>query len=303
MTMAPWLLAQASRRLLGNLAGSCDLIDAHYFYPDGVAAVLLGGWVGKPVVITARGTDVNLIPQFSLPRRMIAWAARRSSGIITVSQSLKDRLVQLGVEAERITVLRNGVDVVLFRPLERAMVRAELGFRRRTLLSVGTLLRSKGHDVAIEALASLPDTDLVIVGEGADRREFEKLAVALGVAERVRFTGSVPQEELARYYAAADALVLPSVREGWTNVLLEAMACGTPVVASRVGGTPEIVRAREAGLLVDERTASAFADALRHLFANYPDRAATRRYAEGFGWEETVRGQVELYRRVLRANA
>ena len=303
MTVAPWLLACAGRQVVARLAASCDLIDAHYFYPDGVAAALLGRRLRKPVVITARGTDVNLISEFELPRRMIRWAARSAGAVITVAQALKDRLVQLGVESERITVLRNGVDLALFHPLDRVALRAELGFRRRTLLSVGTLVRSKGHDIAIEALADLPDTDLVVIGEGPDRSAFATLAETLGVSARVRFVGSVPQAELARYYAAADALVLPSVREGWTNVLLEAMACGTPVVASRVGGTPEIVRSEAAGVLVEERTARAFADALRRMFAKYPDRAATRRYAEGFGWEETVRGQVNLYRRVLDATA
>lgn len=301
MTAAPWLLALASLRALRRAVDAFDLIDAHYFYPDGAAAALLGQWLSKPVVITARGTDVNLIGQYALPRRMIRWAAARSAGVIAVCQALKDRLIELGAEPANITVLRNGVDLSLFRPLDRGVARSQLGLRRRTLLSVGSLLRSKGHDVAIEALVSLPDTDLVIVGEGPERGAFEKLAAARGLSERVRFAGSIAQEELARYYSAADALVLPSVREGWTNVLLEAMACGTPVVASRVGGTPEIVRAPQAGILVEERTAAAFVSALRQLFEHYPDRAATRRYAEEFGWDETVRRQIALYRRIVEA--
>jgi len=151
-------------------------------------------------------------------------------------------------------------------------------------------------------LAHLPDTELLIIGEGPDRRRFEALAHAVNVASRVRFVGGVPQEDLARYYSAADALVLASEREGWPNVLLESLACGTPVVASEVGGAGEIVRAPEAGTLVAQRNAAAFAGALERLFAHPPDRAATRRYAERFGWDETTSAQTALYRRVIGAN-
>jgi glycosyltransferase involved in cell wall biosynthesis len=111
----------------------------------------------------------------------------------------------------------------------------------------------------------------------------------------------MPQANLRNYFGAADALVLASSREGWANVLLESMACGTPVVASRVGGTPEVVTRPEAGLMMSERTPEALADAVRRLFERYPDHGATRRYAEGFGWAETTTGQLRLFRRILAA--
>ncbi len=302
MNVAPWFLAHAASAWLRETRADFDLIDAHYFYPDGVAAALIGRRLAKPVVITARGSDVNLIPQYRWPRHLIRWAAARAAAIVTVSQALKDELVRLGVGASKIAVLRNGVDLDLFRPLDRAVARAELGLRKRTLLCVGNLLRSKGQDLAIEALIHLPDTELLIVGEGPDRHRFEALARSVNVATRVRFVGGVPQEDLARYYSAADALVLASEREGWPNVLLESLACGTPVVASRVGGAAEIVCAPEAGILVARRSVAAFAQALGRLFAEPPDRDTTRRYAEGFGWDETARAQTALYRRVIGAN-
>jgi teichuronic acid biosynthesis glycosyltransferase TuaC len=298
MSVTPWFLARSGTNALQRVEGF-ELIDAHYFYPDGVAAVLIAQRFGKPVVITARGSDINLLSRFALPRRWIRWAAARAHGVITVSCALKDEMMRLGVAASKITVLRNGVDLDLFRPLERTAVRAQLGLRGRTLLCVGNLLRSKGQDIAIEALARLPDTELVVVGEGPDRRVFEVLARSLDVATRVRFVGGLPPEDLVRYYTAADALLLPSEREGWPNVLLESLACGTPVVASRVGGAVEIVRSEVAGALVAQRSAAAFADALQRLFAHPPERDATRRYAEGFGWEDVARAQRELYRRVL----
>jgi glycosyltransferase involved in cell wall biosynthesis len=119
------------------------------------------------------------------------------------------------------------------------------------------------------------------------------------VSERVKLLGAVPQTELKTYYNAADALVLASSREGWANVLLEAMACGTPVVASKVWGTPEVVAAPEAGVLMEERTPQGLVEALARLRANYPDHGATRRYAEGFGWQPTTQGQIDLFQRIL----
>jgi teichuronic acid biosynthesis glycosyltransferase TuaC len=301
MTISPLLLACAVTPLVERVLRSYpfDLIDAHYFYPDGVAAAMIGKRLGKPVVITARGTDVNLIPRYRLPRAMIRWAARRASGMITVARALKDDLVRIGVPGERIEVLRNGVDLRLFRPVERDAARVRLGFSRVTLLSVGHLIPRKAHDLVIRALRSLPAMDLVVIGDGPERGALEALARDSAVADRVRFVGSVSQDELRSYYGAADALILASSREGWANVLLESMACGTPVVASRAGGSPEVVSAPEAGVLMAERTPEAVVEGVQRLFARHPDRAATRRYAEQFSWEETTRGQLRLFESVI----
>jgi len=305
MTLTPFLLAWAVRPAIGRILSSFafDLIDAHYFYPDGVAAILLGRHFGKPVVITARGTDVNLIPRYRLPRAMIRWAARHAAGIITVARALKDDLVNAGVPGERIEVLRNGVDLQLFRPIEREAARRRLSVSRTTLLSVGHLVPRKAHDLVIQALRWLPEMDLIVIGDGPERGALGALARESGVGDRVKFAGALAQEELRDYYGAADALVLASSREGWANVLLESMACGTPVIASRAGGTPEVVAAPEAGVLMTERTPEALAQAVRRLFARHPDRGATRRYAERFGWGATTRGQLELFGRILSASA
>jgi glycosyltransferase involved in cell wall biosynthesis len=305
MTLAPFLLYRAVVRLAERLRRErgFELMDAHYFYPDGVAAAMIGRRLGVPVVITARGSDINLIAQYRLPRRMIRWAARQAAAVVTVSQALQDKLVALGIERDRIHVLRNGVDLELFHPGKRDGLRAELDLRGPTLLSVGNLLAFKGHGLVIEALSSLPDCRLVIAGDGPDRAVFEKLAREGGVSARVRFVGSLSQADLRRYYCAADALVLASSREGWPNVLLEAMACGTPVAATRVGGVPEIVASADAGLILEERSAAAIAQAIRSLLARPPQRTATRRYAEQFGWGATTRGQLQVFRRILAAGA
>ncbi|RJG27556.1 glycosyltransferase family 4 protein [Massilia cavernae] len=303
MNAAPMLLARAARATVGRLLDEgfdFDLIDAHYFYPDGVAAVRLGQHFNKPVVVTARGSDISLIPQYKEPRKMIQWAASNAAAVITVCDALKTELVQLGADPAKITPLRNGVDLQRFRPGDRQALRGELGIDGFTLLSVGNLVTLKGHDLTIGALALLPGVSLLIAGSGAERQRLEALARELKVADRVRFLGAVPQAELGRYYGAADAMVLASSREGWANVLLESMACGTPVVASNVWGTPEVVAAPAAGVLMKERSARGVADAVTALRADYPDRAATRRYAEQFGWDATTEGQLRLFGGVIQ---
>lgn len=288
-----------ARRLLA--AGQAfDLIDGHYLFPDGVAAVWLARALGLPVVLTARGSDTSQLAHYRVAGRMIRAAIHEADALIAVSAALKDGLVALGADPAKITVLRNGVDLSLFRPtLDRATARVVLGFDGPTLLSVGHLIERKRNEITIAALPLLPGYRLVLVGTGPEQPALEALAGRLGVAARVRFAGPVPHAELPRYYTAADLLVLASSREGWANVLLEAMACGTPVVATPAWGSREAVAAPEAGIVVDEATPEAIAAAVRRLTAAPPDRTATRRYAEQFSWDATTSGQVSLFRKLL----
>ncbi len=304
MRLAPWLMYRAVRGAVRRLKAQgfdFDLIDAHYFYPDGVAAMWLAEEFGRPFTVTGRGTDLNLIPHYAAPRRKIQQAAARAAQIITVAAALKGYLRDLGVPDERVTVLRNGVDLGFFRPAEdRAALREALGFRRRpTLLSVGHLIERKGHHLVIEALRALPDTDLVIAGDGPEESALRQRVDNGSLGDRVRFAGRLSQERLREHYQAADALVLASSREGWANVLLESMACGTPVVATPVDGTPEVVASAAAGRLSADRSAEAIATAVRTLLAALPRREETRRYAEGFSWDDTSRGQLEIFRRAM----
>jgi glycosyltransferase involved in cell wall biosynthesis len=194
--------------------------------------------------------------------------------------------------------LRNGVNLELFQPGDRAALRDELGMEGFTLMSVGHLEPRKGHELVIQAMPALPDVHLNIAGSGPDRKKLEDLARTLKVQDRVRFLGPLPQTELKRWYGGADALVLASSREGWANVLLESMACGTPVVASNVWGTPEVVASPEAGVLMRERTPHGVAEAVTALRASYPSHEATRRYAERFSWDDTTQGQIALFQRI-----
>ena len=292
------LFAAMLPRLRRQIAAGRDfaLIDAHYFYPDGVAAVLLGRALGRPVVVTARGSDLNLIAEYRVPRRWIRWAAARADGLVAVSPGLRDRLAALGVAPERVQVLRNGVDLGLFRPGDRAAARRALGMTRPTVLAVGNLVALKRPRLMVEALALLPEADLVVVGEGPERAAILAAARAHGVADRVRLLGRLPQVELPRVYEAADLLLLASAHEGWPNVLLESMACGTPVVVTPLAGIADIVSAPAAGRVVEDATSQHLAAAIRALLAAPPLRAATRAYAEGFDWQSTTDGQLSLFR-------
>lgn len=302
MSIAPWLMAQSCNSEMQRVCNTnppVDLIDAHYFYPDGIAATMLGKKLGKPVIITARGTDINLIPKFAIPRKQILWAANHSAAIITVSIALKNRLLELGVAEKKITVLRNGVDLELFRPVDQEKARRALGGWQGTwLLSVGHLVERKGHHLIIDALKDLPGVQLAIAGDGPLKHQLAAQVEALGLTDRVRFLGPVDHSDLRSYYSAADALVLASSREGMANVLLESLACGLPIVATPIWGTPEVISRPEAGVLTKSRSAASIVTAVRKLLNNYPDRGSTRKYGELFSWDATTNGQMRLFERI-----
>jgi glycosyltransferase involved in cell wall biosynthesis len=304
MSVAPslmyrWLLPVLQKRVELE---SFDLIDAHYFYPDGVAAAKLGAALGKPVVITARGSDLNVIPQHRLPRRQIKTTAARVAAIVTVSEALKRQAEALGIESGRISVLRNGVDLERFRPLDRSVIRARLGLAGPVWLAVGNLVELKGVHITLGALAKSPGAVLLVAGDGPEAWRLRQLASELGIEAHVRFLGNVPQARLLEYYNAADVLMLASSREGMPNVVLESLACGTPVVVAPFAGAAELINTPEAGEIADSRTAEGMLAAWHELWNRKPDRAATRRFAENLGWGPVVEAQYALYAKVLAAH-
>jgi len=308
MNIAPGMIARATISLVRRMLRegfAFDLIDAHYYYPDGVAAAMVAREFGKPFVVTARGTDLNYIPDFPRPRCRILETAAAAGASIGVSRALMDRLAALGAAPEKLHVLRNGVDLQRFEPLAQMQARKRLGMpeNARLLLYVGHMIERKGQHIAVQALPLLPvDVQLAFVGDGSERERLERLARDQGVRDRVHFFGPVAQEELKWHYSAADALLLCSASEGWANVLLESMACGVPVIATDIAGTREVVSAPAAGVLMGERTPEALARSFGELFARLPQRPAVRAYAEQFSWDETSCGQLALFRRVLAAH-
>jgi teichuronic acid biosynthesis glycosyltransferase TuaC len=306
MGVAPYTLAHGAMPTINKLIRDgfdFDLIDAHYYYPDGVAAGIIAKWLGKPFIVTARGTDLNLIPEYRKPRRLILETAKAAAASIGVSQALVDRLAALGAERKKIFFFRNGVDLERFKPEEKWLARQKLGLPDLpTILSVGNLVELKGHHIAIEALRLLPDeTNLIIAGSGPEKQKLERRVTELELSHRVRLVGQIPNDELRWLYSAADALALCSSREGCPNVLLESLACGTPVIATNVGGVPEIVSTTTAGRLMESRTPAALATSFFDLMSNYPSQSEIRLFAKNFGWDATSQAQIGLFSRTKNA--
>ncbi|HEU4419722.1 MAG TPA: glycosyltransferase, partial [Planctomycetota bacterium] len=254
-----------------------------------------------PFTLTARGSDLNVAAQDKGIAMQIAAAAATAHACCAVSHALGDRFATVaGLPRERILDVRNGVDLERFCPGDALAARAQLGLplQGRLLLGVGRLVPGKGFLAAARALESLPgDVSLVLVGDGPERT-----AIGSAGTGRVRFLGVLPPERMALAYRAADLLVLPSEREGWPNVVTEALACGLRVVATRVGGIPEILGdpvPGSLGALVPPRDAEALAAALHTVLDAPADRAAVRRFAERYGWEQPVAILTKMFRRVL----
>jgi glycosyltransferase involved in cell wall biosynthesis len=275
-----------------------DVIDAQFFWPDGVAAMHLARRLGVPFSIKGRGSDIHFWGGREGIAAQMLEAAREAAGILAVSEDLKRAMVAIGMPAEKIAVHYTGVDLDRFAPLDRAEAKAKLGIEGPLIVSAGALIPLKGQRLALDALARLPEATLILVGDGPDRAALERAARAAGVAQRTRFAGTVPHEEVPALLAAADATVLASEREGLANAWVESLACGTPVVITNVGGAREVVDRPEAGRIV-ERSAAALAEGLRSLLADRPEQAAVRRSAERFSW---ARNGEELFGHLLEAS-
>jgi glycosyltransferase involved in cell wall biosynthesis len=277
-----------------------DAIDAHFVYPDGLAAVLLGKVFRVPVLITLRGMLPLLVP-YHLRRPQLRYALRNAARIVAVSGSLKEDAARLGIDPGRVRVIENGIDPGLFRPLDRKEARRSLGLPvdGPLLVSVGTLSPRKGFHLVMEAMTRLgSDLRFAIVGgdgaEGAMESELRSLAVRFGLEDRVIFAGPRSRAELASWYSAADLFVLASGHEGCPNVVLEALACGTPVVATPVGNVAELVT-EEVGI-VAERKAPDLAAAIGQALSRDWDRAAIRARIEPRTWQAVGREVMEEVR-------
>lgn len=292
MLLHGWLLFVGSWRTVSKLhrESAFDCIDAHFVYPDGFAAVLIGKLLRVPVVITARGTDINQYPGFPLVRPMIRWALRESAGIIAVSESLKQVIVALGISGEKVQVIGNGIDPARFHPVDPSVARQRVGLPpdAEVLVSVGGLIPRKGFHFLIPAFAkiaqSFPKLCLYILGEGEYRTELESLVRKANLQGRVFLPGAVPNEDLRFWFSTAKLSCLASSREGWPNVLQESLACGTPVVATRVWGAPEVIVSPNLGILVDQ-TVSSIAQGLEHAMQVPWDRDAIAVHARRRTWD------------------
>lgn len=267
-----------------------DIIDAHFIYPDCQAAVLLGNMLNVPVVSSARGSDIHEFSNYALIRPQIIKTLQKATRIISVCQALKNFMVDLGIEDNKITVIPNGIDTDLFYSVDRHTALEKLGLdgNCRIILSVGSLIPLKSHDLTIKAVKHLIkkgwNIQLYIAGTGPEKKNLENLIGKLHLNDHVFLTGHVPNETLHLWYNAADLFCLSSEREGWANVLTESLACGTPVVATNVFGASEIVKTDSSGVLVN-RTYKDIAEGLEQALNKKWDRKKISETTSSRTWD------------------
>lgn len=287
-----------------------NLLDAHFAYPDGYAATLLGKWLEMPVSITLRGTELrhSATPGL-LPK--LRCAMKRADRLFSVSDSLRKHAISLGIEPEKITVVGNGVDTKKFKPIPKSDARRQLGLsdRDRVLISVGGLVERKGFHRVIEVLPGLlkeyPDLKYLIVGgpgpEGDWSERLRQQVSALRLENVVIFLGAMPSERLKTPMSAADIFVLATSNEGWANVFLEAMACGLPVVTTDVGGNREVVCRNELGVILPFGDSEKLASALSNAFRRSWDKAAILSYAAENSWDSRITVLKDAFSKIIAA--
>jgi glycosyltransferase involved in cell wall biosynthesis len=285
--------------------GRLDIIDAHFAYPDGYAATLLGRWLSVPVTITMRGTETRHVNDPALRPRLIS-ALTRASRVFSVSDSLRQIALSCGIDAAKLRVIGNGVDIAKFSPQSRIKARESLGISStaKVIVTVGGLVERKGFHRVIAAMPELikkyPDLTYLIIGgpspEGDMTKQLRQLVSDLKLDSAVKFLGPMAADKLSQPLSAADVFVLSTRNEGWANVLLEAMACGLPVVATDVGGNREVVSIPAIGMIVPFDDHAKLVVAISQSLDTNWDRAAIRAYAEANTWDNRVVTLVQEFR-------
>jgi teichuronic acid biosynthesis glycosyltransferase TuaC len=288
LATATWglLYAASIAPLVAPRRGKVDVVLGSWAYPDGFAAVIAAKLLGVPCVVKLHGSDINLIAKEPGPRRMLEWALPKAHRIVAVSKALAAEVVELGVDPANVRVVMNGVNADLFKPRDRAAARAELGFGPGPLaVYIGNLKPEKGVrelNAAWPSVAKqIPDAMLAVVGGGP-------LAGELG-GERMKLVGPEPHERVTLWLAAADILVLPSHVEGTPNVVLEALASGRRVVASRVGGVPDLITSDALGALAPAKDPDALAAAIVKALGEPYDPSEIARLGARGGWAASAR--------------
>jgi teichuronic acid biosynthesis glycosyltransferase TuaC len=275
--------------------GAVEAIDAHFGYPEGVGCARVGQQLGIPYFITIRGLETDVLKRPEV-RDQLLDAMHGAAGLISVSHSLKELVVSNGVDANKVLVAPNAVDRSRFSPGDRAAARQQLGLGDEPLIvSVGHLLSVKRHSVLIDAFAAIRErtnAKLVIIGgpsyEPRYPTQLREQVARLGLDEHVRFAGKLPPAEVVMWLRAANVFSLASAREGCCNAVLEALAAGLPVVATRVGDNPHFVQEDENGFLADPDDASGLARQLeRGLSRDWDAQEISAKLSVGT-WRDTA---------------
>jgi glycosyltransferase involved in cell wall biosynthesis len=275
-----------------------DVILAPWVYPDGTAMVALGKLWGVPVVVRAMGTDINEAARMPGRRTQVRWALNQAGGIVAVSRALAQGMVDLGVASERISVIPTGVDHTIFHPRDRVESRQVLSLPEGPLVLVASRLSpEKGLLDLLQAMAAVVKEfpfHLVLVGEGGQRVRLEDEVKRRGLGAHVRFEGFQEESRMPLYYSAADLSCLPSHREGWPDAIMESLACGCPVVATNVGGVPEMLSLTSGGSLVPPASPDELALALRQALHRPWNREEIARAMSPYTIEDTARRYLQV---------
>jgi glycosyltransferase involved in cell wall biosynthesis len=264
--------------------------------------------MGRPVIVSARGSDIHSYLRLKTIRPLLRFVLRHADAVIAVCEALKDAMIEFGVPESKIHVIGNGIDPSLFSPEDRLLVRRQLGLPRDKplILSVARIAEIKGIHHLIAALLFVrqqcPGAELLLVGtvtEPAYNRRLKEQIIRAGLESAVRFLGPQPHSTLRQWYNACDLFCLCSSREGWPNVLLEAMACGKPVVASRTGGVPEVVSSSDFGFLVDPNDHAGLGASIVEALQKKWDRQRIIQYASQHSWERVSARQQDVLDLVL----
>jgi len=284
-----------------------QLIDAHFGFPEGVAAAFLARFLGSPFTVTLRGNE-PMHARSRWRRSLMAWTLQRAACTITVSERLRQFAVSLGADPGRVHVIPNGIDAGVFFPRDRLECRRKHGIPPHgpVILSAGSLIERKGHHHLIGALRGLSSQGIqahVMIAGGPGREghydlEIRRLLSDPALARRVRLLGWVPPQTMAELMSAADLLCLASTREGWPNVVAEALACGTPVVASDVGAVPDLISSPEHGFVVPPGDQPALERALARAVLKQWDRGLISQRAQARTWDQVAREVVNLMQQV-----
>ncbi len=287
-----------------------DIIDTHFLYPDGFAGVLIAKVLCKPVIISARGGDVTLYFKFSIIRFLSLYALKKVDKIIAVAESLKDEMIKFNIPAEKIMVIPNGVDIEKFHPINMKQARGELNLPldKKILLSVGSLVERKGFHYLIDAVneivkRGIKDILLIIIGgpnpEGDFSNELKAQIDRLELNYVVKLVGAKTHNELYKWYSAADLFCLASLREGCPNVVLESLACGLPVICSRIAGIPQIITSSDYGILMDGWDKVKWAEAILQALNKKWDRKKIVEYAHKNTWDKVANKVLKEFNSVL----
>ncbi len=287
-----------------------DIIDSHLAFPDGFAAIWLKKFFKKPATVTLRGHDINDLPQYPVRFKQVKYALRNADKVFSVAKALKDAAVDFGIDSDKIMVSSNGVDQSLFRPVDSLAMRKELNLPsdKNIIVSVGHLVERKGFHIILQALRIMLDAGcnkayVVIIGgpgeEGDFSGELKRLIDELNLKDYVTMPGPQLNTYLYKWYNAADISCLASSKEGWANVLLESLACGKPVVATNVWGTPEVISSPDYGVLT-ERNPESLAKALTFAIDKQWNHDAIITYAREHTWENVAKRIIKQFELLIK---